>query len=374
MDYYPSEDYLVDYELNNYILFRGQYSITNIDYDGFLDNHHQNQRLECVTVTTVMCPWGDDHPAGPACQDKELYTVSNTYCWNTGVEYFSDGSEDSHTNVGGGGGGGGTTSTNNDPNTDPTNTSNETGDNESTQDGFTEDGGETIETTPILVKPPIEETDPHLDKLKELTDNSKIKAKIAELLGKVTTNNEEDGAQYDQIGTTPLTFEEVLPDSTNYTKTHFPALRSNTKVTVHLHTDDVTVDGVDYGLIPVFSDGDIDSFIADSAELDDDEYTSILVSEAGVLALRITDLDRLKEVNEKLNNNDSHVKKLYDTYKYEVIKNSNSDTPEKAVKRLLNFLNVIKFDDDHDVSGIGASLYQAMIINGVVIGWQKVTN
>ncbi|MDC3388877.1 hypothetical protein OAX11_05150, partial [Flavobacteriaceae bacterium] len=372
-DYFPTQEYLTEVQINPQTTFKGDYKATQINYDNSLNSYLTRNSEICHTVSTNMCDWNPDpdggpnpHVAGNYCSDT--YWVRSLVCEDIGTYIANEETE----SLGGSGVGGASNNNDDDTNSNPFPNNSTDNDTDNNQNGFDENG-EVINTTPT--KPKTNPVNSNIERLKALTDNTKIKAKIAELLPKVTTNNKEDGAQYDQTGTTPLTFNEVLPDSTYYTDTHFPALRSNTKVTVHLHTDDVSINGQTHELIPVFSDGDIDGFIADSADLNDNEYTSILASEAGVLALRITDLTRVIQANQKLNNSDNNVEKFYDRYKTEVINEAYNDTPAQAIKRLLSFLNNMKFDDDDEnISGIGISLYQAIIVNDVITDWQKVTN
>lgn len=142
---------------------------------------------------------------------------------------------------------------------------------------------------------------PHTKALSQLTKSAKVNAKVSYLIPRVLTQGEEDGAQYDLTGTNPITYSEVLPFDTSYNTTSFPSLRDNTTLVVHMHPKyAILPDGTLKQLSPVFSDADIDAFLADFTEQNNDtDFTSVLVSEAGVFALRITDSERAAEVNTK---------------------------------------------------------------------------
>lgn len=149
--------------------------------------------------------------------------------------------------------------------------------------------------------PPIEIELPNKRKLKRISDQPNIKAKIQELRTKCVDPNQitEDGAQYIKNGSSYL---ERLPSYTGATRTRFdPDFVPGAEVVVHMHERQTyrrTANGpVLVNIAPVFSVGDIYAFmgLAEYNVFDNNNVTSILVSPAGAFAMRVDDMDALED-------------------------------------------------------------------------------
>jgi hypothetical protein len=119
INYFPSEEYILEYKENPQTVFKGNFNYESINYDGDLD-FLGNYRRSCVTVSNTYCNWGGTtHSAGENCTAAYIFNVNQTVCWDT--ESFEN--PDSSTNntspntgsgsgSGGGASGGGSTNPN----------------------------------------------------------------------------------------------------------------------------------------------------------------------------------------------------------------------------------------------------------------------
>lgn len=359
LNYFPTEDFLSEYEYNKDAVFSGQFSSTQIDYDGFLDSHH-NQRQHCVTTHSQWCNWSESgainpHPAGEEC--SVTYTISNTICWESLADYIAASEDDDVTNgTGGGGAGGGTTNTNNNPHSSNT----ENGDtNTNNEDSITDEGGDIVDTNPLPVKP---EVDPHLAKLKELSDNIQIKEKIDSLKSK-RDGNREYGFQFNLANaTTYNVLEADLAEDNGGVK--FPTPTVLTVAEAHLHEN---------GRDEVFSGMDVYQMTKLVKKSNSSNATGILVTKNHIVALRIKDIEKAKAYYDSATTwGEASVKK---DYKNTVIKGANNDAAAAGhtsltieefypflLKRFLYYL---------DIMDTGLTLYVAILDNnGNIIGWK----
>jgi len=263
----------------------------------------------------------------------------------------------------------GTSSTSGDETVDNNNNNNDViSDND---DCFTNTFGDCsdVVTSPVMLPKP----DPNLRKLKTLTDYSDIKLKISDFITRVPGDGAEDGAQYDLISASlePLAFQEVPPTSTTHNNTHFPDIRSNTSLSLHMHPkNSIYPDGSVRQNVPVFSVGDIDGYLQDVHENNNDDYTEMLVSDAGVFAMKVTDPVRADFINEKFNR--KKFKSQFDEeYKDEIIKLPFNTPKDEIVKAFVQFINNFQFENENGIQiGLGITLYQATLdSNNNVTGW-----
>jgi len=228
-----------------------------------------------------------------------------------------------------------------------------------------------VVTSPVMLPKP----DPNLRKLKTLTDYSDIKLKIADFVSRVPGDGTEDGAQYDLLSAPfePLSFQEVPPETTTYNNTHFPDIRSNTSLSLHMHPkNSILPNGQIFQNIPVFSIGDIDGFLQDVHEFDNEDYTEMLVSDAGVFALKVTDPERADFINSKFER--TKFKKQFDeNFSENIIDLPFNTTNEEIIKILVNLINNFQFDNENEnalQTGLGITLYQATLdSNNNVTSW-----
>ncbi|RKE99039.1 hypothetical protein [Ichthyenterobacterium magnum] len=104
INYYPTENYLTSLETNPQTVFKGQFNMESIDYDGSLD--YLYARIGgCSVVTNTYCNWGgQEHDAGENCTAAFMYTRTQLVC-STKEEYESYSVVLPDNPFGGGGGG-----------------------------------------------------------------------------------------------------------------------------------------------------------------------------------------------------------------------------------------------------------------------------
>lgn len=174
-------------------------------------------------------------------------------------------------------------------------------DNDQDASNDTEEPNDSIGIGIVPNLPSIEIELPNKRKLKRISDQPNIKAKIKELRTKCVDQNQitEDGAQYIKNGSS---YTERLPSFKGATRTRFdPDFVPGVEVVVHMHERQAyrhTANGlVRVNIAPVFSVGDIYAFmgLAEYCNFDNNNVTAILVSPAGAFAMRVDDMDALED-------------------------------------------------------------------------------
>lgn len=254
---------------------------------------------------------------------------------------------------------------------------------EDTGSGSITEDGNTIRTTPILLQ---DESLRHIVALNKLTKNNrdgsktKIKEKIDELRPRVATDFMEDGAHFIKTG---RSYEIRLPTSRGSYWVKYSngdRVLPNTKVVVHMHTILVEVRrGVDPAtglprivyeeLSPIFSDADIFKTAEQFTDLDNDEdFTSILVSEQGTFALRVGNKNNLEDTYNTLSNDSVAFENFQKQFMEEVI-DPCKDAPNSCnVSNFIEFLNTYRVKEHP----IGLILFQAIYDDQQnIINWIK---
>ncbi|MGB1270115.1 MAG: hypothetical protein ACPG45_10305 [Flavobacteriaceae bacterium] len=371
IDYYPTQEYLDDYVNNQLTVFKGKFNITDIDYDGFMDNQYA-QRGDCITITTQMCSWvapngiGGNHVAGPDCTEAYLYVESQTICsYNESLDP-GDSSP-----------GGGDTSCPSCPNYDPTPDNNSTtGSGTASTDedtttgtspddtsidtaGFEDADGNEISTTPTKPK-----TDPDpCSYIDTLLANDDIKALIEELNTNANLSlNYEKGYKFTTPNNGDLDWTEIS-GNTNENSIEVSVNEEGTDTGfVHTHYD---------GLVPNFSIGDIKTFNAlyqwrkfKGKPLRD--LTIMLISRGGVYALVIDDEEKFATEGYKLHEPEFESQGgIKDQYETNFIKDTNTgviETNPQKVERLM-------ISNNNTLNKYGLFLMKA---KDDLSGWQKV--
>lgn len=367
----------------------------------------------CITSTTTtefIChpanggepiSYGNSYSGG--CNGTMEYKVTqiidiDTDCLGGGDGGSSGGGFDGGGNDGGGnysgpgnnGGGSGSTgggSSTGGENTGTPNTGNppsgeNTGNPTNADPTLTDSDGNPILTTPIL------ESDPNERKLKRISNNTYVKAKINELRAKCTNPNQltEDGAQYIKSGSG---YTERLPDATFPDETRFdPSFVPNVEVVIHMHelqTYIVDPTGQNppelVNIVPVFSDGDIYAFLglAEYTNYANDNITAIVVTPAGTFAMRMDDASKMEQallllepIGEDANGepiDSPDMEKFKKEYRDNIIKPC-GDTDNACFKAaFIEFINTFTLSNGQT---LGISYYEATFdSNGNIIAWTK---
>ncbi|WP_299228279.1 hypothetical protein [uncultured Psychroserpens sp.] len=120
INYYPTENYLANVEIDPKASFQGQYSIESINYNGDLDYLYEESRYNCEYITIQYCNWsegneeGEEHLAGENCTASFMYSKTYMVCrYVADYEPHTDNSLGSpnHSSSGGGGGNSSNTTT-----------------------------------------------------------------------------------------------------------------------------------------------------------------------------------------------------------------------------------------------------------------------
>ncbi|MDH7913167.1 hypothetical protein [Winogradskyella sp. SYSU M77433] len=208
--------------------------------------------------------------------------------------------------------------------------------------GNSSSNGNTNTDNDIVTSPFIQT---QLDKLTSQTKDTKVKARIVQMQGDLDTANKEQGSEFRRIeggivaiGESRYTEHPVPEADLAFGETVFPDAVANTEVRVHLHHNNSRTNdnGEEEFLAPVFSLDDVTSMAnfykdkqnADSgllnADAEDFNISSILVSERGLYAMRVVDVDKAEAFYQKivfgpLVDGKTYRERLQDRYKKEVI-------------------------------------------------------
>ncbi len=285
-----------------------------------------------------------------------------------GSGYGDNGSSGgTYSGTGGGGGGGETDNTGTPWQTNPNNV----------------DTNLVLDTNDLLTYPVMDDKK-HIKTLNKLTLNNNdgtptvIKQYIDDFKAKLSTLYTEDGAHFIKNGNSfnvrPADFKGA--DRVSYIPDH---LLPNTKVVLHMHeiTAHITHISATTGLpqvynaypAPIFSSGDIDKTGEQFEESGNDvDFTSILVTEAGVFALRVDNGTNLADTSQTLGN-DADEKKSFDAnFIQNVIKASDGQGNSVYVENFVTFLNTQLVNGHH----IGLILFQAVFdAQGNITNWIK---
>jgi len=240
--------------------------------------------------------------------------------------------------------------------------------------------GNSIVTYPVLSD--IE----HKKALNKLTANksdgtkTKIKDKIDELKGRLTTDFKEMGYHFIKDGTDFIVREPIWRGPNQVAYSNGDQIAPNTKVVLHMHQNlaeiikginpQTGLPNVTYEeLVPIWSDGDIDKTAEQFGELNNDiDFTSILVTQEGTFALRVGNKNDLKNTNITLGNDADAIKSFSDDFKKKVLTPCNGGSNSCYVQNFITFLNT------YTINGhpIGLVLYQSEYdAQDNIINWIK---
>jgi len=376
------DSYLVTYN-NLTIEEKEQIALgNNVDLSGrvevslFEDQDWNEQRtLTCtneITVTETTCSFIGQKPnsAHSGCFiDEEsgeplvIITINvSQVCNNTGGSGSSGGSSGGSGSSGSGGGGGGGGGTTGNDNSDPCANAPEI-----TVDGVCATGV----TLPIVfdIDPDVIAQTIQINKLNQQTAAPAVKQRIVELQSQVETSTTEQGSEFKLINGTLVDFP--VPESdVGFDFTKFSTASNNTKLRVHLHHNTTIVNpetGSVTRLTPFFSFEDVLGGINTvidientDASLDDAlDFSSILVTRQGLLALRVTDpikaLDFVNtyldetQTNEKGESYLDYVNSIYENIqkRFDVNCNNGNTSCTEEVENIfylqyfLDFVNII---------------------------------
>lgn len=247
---------------------------------------------------------------------------------------------------------------------------------------FTDGDGNPILTTPVLS----ETRDRHVRALNKLTANNSdgtktiVKQKIDDLKSRLTTEYKEMGYHFIKDGSNFLVREPTWRGDNQVAYDNGDQLLVNTKVVLHMHQNEAHITrGVNpqtglpnivvEELVPIWSNADIDKTAEQFGDLNNDEdFTSILVTQEGTFALRVGNSSELNETNLILGNDANEKEKFNDNFNEHVLKPCNGGSNSCYVEKFIEFINTYTINGH----SIGLILYQAVYDNqDNIISWVK---
>ncbi|VXB31334.1 hypothetical protein FLAVO9AF_130176 [Flavobacterium sp. 9AF] len=257
-----------------------------------------------------------------------------------------------------------------------------TGDPLNQDPSLTDSDGNPIITSPVLSEP----RDRHVKALNKLTANNSdgtktiVKQKIDDLKSRLTTEYKEMGYHFIKDGASFLVREPTWRGDNQVVYDNGDQLLVNTKVVLHMHQNEAHITkGVNpqtglpnivvEELVPIWSDGDIDKTAEQFGDLNNDEdFTSILVTQAGTFALRVGNSSELNETNLILGNDANEKEKFNDNFNEQVLKPCNGGSNSCYVEKFIVFINTYMINGH----SIGLVLYQAVYDNqDNITNWVK---
>lgn len=235
-----------------------------------------------------------------------------------------------------------------------------------------------------IVTYPVIDDKKHKKALNKLTTNNSdgtetvIKQKIDDLKSRLATDYKEDGAHFIKNGSSYDIRLPIWRGDNQVAYSNGDQIAPNTKVVIHMHQNQAQItQGVNQqtglpnvvtkDLVPIWSDGDIDKTAEQFGELNNDEdFTSILVTQEGTFALRVGNSSDLNDTNLTLGNDPDAKEKLSKNFNDRVLTPCNGGSNSCYVQNFIIFLNTYTINGH----SLGLILYEAVYDNqGNIINW-----
>lgn len=235
-----------------------------------------------------------------------------------------------------------------------------------------------------IVTYPVIDDKKHKKALNKLTTNNSdgtetiIKQKIDDLKSRLATDYKEDGAHFIKNGSSYDIRLPIWRGDNQVAYSNGDQIAPNTKVVIHMHQNQAQItqgvnpqtglpNVVTKDLVPIWSDGDIDKTAEQFGELNNDEdFTSILVTQEGTFALRVGNSSDLNDTNLTLGNDPDAKNDLSKQFNEEVLTPCNGGSNSCYVEKFVIFLNTYTINGH----SLGLILYEAVYDNqGNIINW-----